>query len=357
MSSIAQVDKNLQVATEIKEDDIAFFDVRSEVFRIHGLCDDKVGEQFRRIPEPIAKSTSEGVYLLHTNTAGGRVRFQTNSNYIALHTKMPNVTRLSHMTLAGTSGFDLYINKNGKSIYYKTFMPPTNMQDGYESIIYFDSNEMKDITIYFPLYNDVSSLFIGIQKDSSLVQSNGYKFQKPVVYYGSSITQGGCASRPGNSYSAILSRLLDCDFINMGFSGNGKAEEAIVEYMSDLEMSVFVCDYDHNAPNVEYLEATHSKMYHKIREKQSTLPILFLSKPDYDNGIQNSIQRRDVIYQTYINALKSGDKHVYFIDGYSLFGGMGRDSCTVDGCHPNDLGFMRMAEALYEPLSLIFSAI
>lgn len=173
------------------------------------------------------------------------------------------------MTLAGTSGFDLYINDNGKSIYYKTFMPPVGMKDGYETIIYFENNEERDIVINFPLYNDVNELFIGIQKTADLKHGNDYKYEKPILFYGSSITQGGCASRPGNSYESIISQNLDCDFINLGFSGNCKAEEVIVNYMASLDISIFVCDYDHNAPNIEYLNATHEKLYKTMRNSKN----------------------------------------------------------------------------------------
>lgn len=211
---------------------------------------------------------------------------------------MNSVTNLAHMTLIGTSGFDLYINNNGKSTYYKTFMPPVGMKDGYQSIIYFEDIKERDITINFPLYNDVDELIIGLQTSADLKRGNEYKYKKPVLFYGSSITQGGCASRLGNSYGSIISRNLDFDYINLGFSGSAKAEDAIVNYMSDLDISLFVCDYDHNAPNVEYLKSTHEKMYKKFRNKNKDLPIILISKPDFDNDEKLNILRRNIIYTT-----------------------------------------------------------
>ncbi len=343
---ISEIDKNLKITTSLKEEDIVFFDVRGEPFGIHGVysCDEEA--VFKRIPSDVAKATSEGVNILNYHTAGGRVKFKTNSKYIALKTKMKSVTVFPHMTLAGTSGFDLYINNEGRSTYYKTFMPPVGMENGYESIIYFDDNSERDLTINFPLYNDVSDLYIGLQKSAVLKKGGEYKYKNPVVYYGSSITQGGCASRPGNSYPAIISRELDCDYINLGFSGSAKGEEMIVDYMAGLEMDVFVCDYDHNAPNTEHLVNTHERIYTKLREKNFELPIIFISKPGFNPFSLDDIQRRDVIYSTYINAVNNGDKNVYYIDGQSLFGDRYRDGCTVDGVHPNDLGFMRMAQTI-----------
>ena len=116
--------------------------------------------------------------------------------------------------------------------------------------------------------------------------------------------------------------------------------------MSGLKMSVFVCDYDHNAPSVEHLQETYEKLYKEFRRESPDLPIIFVSKPNFDSDVSANIQRRNVIYSTYINAINNGDENVYYIDGQSLFKDEGRDSYTVDGCHPNDLGFMRMAETI-----------
>lgn len=342
-TDISKIDPNLKVTTTLNEEDIQFYDVRNEPFRGYGLYKFSEGTQFRRMPEDVAKETSEGVFALHTNTAGGRVRFKTNSKYIAIKSIMPDICNFPHMTLIGTSGFDLYENVNNSSNYVKSFMPPVGMKNGYESIIYFETNEMRDLTINFPLYNNLDSLYIGIQNSAVLERGGEYKYKKPVLYYGSSITQGGCASRPGNCYQNIISRKLDCDYINLGFSGGGRAEETIVNYMASLDISVFVCDYDHNAPTVEYLNQTHGKLYELFRNKQPYTPIIFVSKPDFKVSSEDDINRRSIIYQTYQNAVNRGDQNVYFIDGETLFGTENRDCCTVDSCHPNDLGFERMA--------------
>ena len=208
MNKISQLDKNLKVETNINEPDLIFYDSKEAPFKIYGLYNYKEKGKFKRMPESLAKETNEGVCVLNYNTAGGRVRFKTNSKYVAIKTIMDSVCYMPHMTLAGTSGFDLYINDNGKSIYYKTFMPPVGMKDGYETIIYFENNEERDIVINFPLYNDVNELFIGIQKTADLKHGNDYKYEKPILFYGSSITQGGCASRPGNSYESIISQKI-----------------------------------------------------------------------------------------------------------------------------------------------------
>lgn len=343
---IALIDNNLKIETSIKEDDIVFYDVRKDPFVCYGLFDYKSEGRFKRMPEDVAKRVSENVAALNYHTAGGRVRFKTNSKYVAINVKMSFVTNFPHMTLAGTSGFDIYINEGDNSKYYGTFMPPVNMKNGYESIIYFSTVKEHDITINFPLYNVVDELFIGLQNNAELKKGNSYKNIKPILYYGSSITQGGCASRPGNSYQAIISRNINCDYINLGFSGSAKAEDAMAEYLSKLAISLLVIDYDHNASNIDYLNLTHQRFFNKIRDARNNLPIILISRPDFDKDEQNSILRRDIIYNTFINAVKHGDKNVYYIDGQTLFKGEGRDGCTVDGCHPNDLGFYRISETI-----------
>ena len=120
----------------------------------------------------------------------------------------------------------------------------------------------------------------------------------------------------------------------------------MVQYLADLKMSIFVCDYDHNAPDAEYLKKTHMPLYRAVRAKQPELPIIFVSSPDILQSPECFIPRREVIRETYQTALEEGDKNVYFIDGAELFAGEDWDSCTVDGCHPNDLGFYRMARRI-----------
>jgi hypothetical protein len=352
ISNLGNIDKNFQVSTALSEEDIVFLDAKCKPFSIYGLYNNMNEYAYLRIPKEIACRVNEGVRELNYHTSGGRIRFSTNSRYIAIKYATKNTGLMSHMPLLGSSGFDLYIDADGKSTYYKSFMPPIDFTNGYESIVYFentneDNKDMFSITINFPLYNSIDSLFIGLQQDSIVEEGAKYKYENPVVYYGSSITQGGCASRPGNSYSAIISRWLDCDYINLGFSGSARGEEIMAQYIASLKMSVFVLDYDHNAPSIEHLENTHKKFYTIIRESNKKLPIIILSKPDYENGLTENKIRKDIIYKTYKKAVDQGDKNVFLIDGELLFGTTNRDSCTVDGCHPNDLGFMRMAETIY----------
>lgn len=345
MSDISLIDSNFQVKTNLDVEDIRFYNVLNAPFHVHGVFYEN--GKFRRLPEKVAKTISDGVFALHTHTAGGRVRFKTDSPYVAIHVKMPIVGKMPHFALTGSAGFDLYANNN----YISTFVVPFNINDGYENIVHFQSKEMREITINFPLYSSVSELYIGISDQAALCFCQPYRFEKTIVYYGSSITQGGCASRPGMSYESIVSRRLNADYINLGFSGNAKGEDEIAEYISNLEMSCFVYDYDHNAPTVEHLKNTHEKMFKRIRKNNPDTPIVMMSRPKFYLTKAEEL-RLDVIKTTYNNAIKNGDKNVYLIEGRKLMEMAGNEG-TVDNCHPTDLGFASMAKVVGDVLEKI----
>ena len=338
MSNISTIDKNFNVSNSLNNDNIVFTNVRDSSCSINGVFWED--GKFRRITECVAQSISEGVLKLHTNTSGGRIRFKTNSSFVAIRAVMGNIGRMPHFSLTGTCGFDLYVNNQ----YVKTFIPPIDIDKHFESIIEFRSNEMRDIIINMPLYSDVEEMYIGIEKETIICEPMPYLVDKPIVFYGSSITQGGCASRPGMTYPAIVSRKLNCDFLNLGFSGNAKGEDEIIEYIKKLKMSLFVLDYDHNAPTIEHLKKTHEKMYYSVRENNPELPIIIMCRPRF-NIADEEKERCDVILSTYHNALLRNDKNVYFITGEELTKECGEEG-TVDDTHPTDFGFMSMAKAI-----------
>lgn len=344
MLNIGQIDPNLAVAGKIEDTDIVWHDVHNAPFSLHGFCCTQEKEQpFRRIPSDVAAAVSNGVNRLHTRTAGCRVRFKTNSPYVAIHTEMAAHSPMPHMAFVGIMGYDLYIKKDGEQLYRGSFRPPIPLQNAYQGKVALPEGEW-EVTVNFPLYNPVDKLLIGLKEGSSLSAPDAYTHEKPVVYYGSSITQGGCASRPGTCYPAIISRWLDCDHINLGFSGSCCAEEVMAHYIANLDMSVFVYDYDHNAPNPEFLRNTHEKLYRIVRAKQPTLPIIFVSRPDTYLKEEVGGQCLQIILDTYRKALAEGDKYVDFVDGSKMFDGPFVHDCTVDGTHPTDLGFAYMAQ-------------
>ncbi len=344
MKNISEIDRNLAVQTKFTKTDITLYDVTEEPFSVHGLiCPKDKNDVFRRMDEKTAEATNEGVYGLHTHTAGGRVRFKTDSKYIAIHAEMHNVSKMPHMPFSGSVGFDLYKTEPDGEKYVGTYIPPVDVADSFEGERTISSAGMCDYTINFPLYSGVKRLYVALEKGAKLEKADKLKAVAPIVYYGSSITQGGCASRPGNSYQSIIYRRTGVDYLNLGFSGSARAEQPIAEYISKLDMSIFVYDYDHNAPTEDYLAATHEKMFKTIRGANPTLPIICVSSP---TDVGDTERRRSIIRTTVENARKNGDENVWFINGGEFAENLGGDSISVDTCHPNDLGFMSMANII-----------
>lgn len=336
-----EIDKNFKVETELDLPDVKFYDPRLDPFTIYGVFYED--GQYRRMPDAVAKSVNPSIHILSKETAGGRIKFRTNSSYIAVHAKCQRHI-MPHFALTGSSGFDVYTGINEK--YRGTIIPPWNCNEfsGYEGKVVFGDKKMREVTLNLPLYSPVFELYIGLEEGAKIEKTAGYKYEKPVLYYGSSITQGGCASRAGMSYEGIISRALKTNYINLGFSGNALAEDIMAEYIADQEMSVFVYDYDHNAPTPEYLEETHERMFKTIRAKNPDLPIIMMSRPKY--YISDVEKRRlAIVKKTYENALRAGDTNVYFIPGPSLMK-YAKDNGTVDNCHPTDYGFVSMARVL-----------
>lgn len=356
MSHNKVVDKNLWVDNSIGVTDAVLYDVRQKPFTIYGLYEPLTEPEFKRMPDDVAASVSPEVATLARNTAGGRIRFCTDSMYVAIRAELQNICRVPHMPLSCSAGFDLYIDVPGEgSRFRKSFMPAYNITDGYESKIDFYEKKMRYLTINLPPYTDVKNLWIGLQKDATVGEGLKYRNELPVVYYGSSITQGACASRPGNSYQNILARRLNLDYRNFGFSGAGKAEEPMLDYLASLPMMAFVCDYDHNASNPEYLRNTHLNVYKKIRAAHPEIPFIMISRSDFDCAYNENILRRDVIMDTYRYARAQGDRNVYYIDGASVYRGPYSEMCTIDGVHPGDLGFALIADAIGAELVRAFT--
>lgn len=352
---------------QMPEQGICWRDASESCFKIYGLIQESIyaNEEavYERLPQEIAvQAVSQEMPYLARATVGGRLRFKTDSGYIALRCYWDELYEVPHMTAGGTSGFDLYLTENGKSRYYKTFMPPRfakNREKGYRQIVCFPTKEMRDVTIYFPVMNHVKKLEIGLEEEADIMPAEEYRFKNPVVYYGSSITNGACASRPGNTYESFISRTLNLDQRNMGFSDSAKGDVSVAQYIAGIDMCAFVFDYDHNAPDAEWLARTHYPFYETIRKAKPDVPIICISRPrpmqsdrlETRENAEVTQKRKEVILDTIRRAKEAGDTNIYFIDGETLFDGADSDCCTVDGCHPNDLGFHRMAQAIIPVLA------
>ena len=358
MKKFYEYDGNMVLSfTDIKADkeDVKFFDVREEPFEVYGFYDYKKEDIFRRLPDELAIEVSSGIYAAQQESAGGRVRFTTDSQYVAIRATFERVGSNSRTPQLAIAGFDMYIDTDYESRFYRPFIPPYDVENGFETYAGFPDRKMRSITINFPYHTIVKKLEVGLQSDSEVQKGMKYRNQKPVIFYGSSITHGSCASRPGLTYENILSRRLNMNYTNLGFGGSAKGEKLIAEYMAKLEMCMFVCDYDYNANNDEMLKNTHKELYEIIREKNPDVPYIIISKPDFVYRAAEAEKRRSVIYDTYKYACGLGDENVYYIDGSSIFRCRDWDNCFIDTLHPNDIGFLKMADAIEPVIESAFS--
>ena len=342
-------------------EDVVFHDAREDCFRIYGLYEPYSGGRYCRIPEEVAEATSAKVTKRNYNTSGGRIRFTTDSNYVALCLTGKKLKAFS---------FDLYIDNamGGRDTPLSVFVNSLRATGDWSEDIYIGRICLPEgehsITLNLPLLRGFSELYIGLSEGATLKAGLPYRNEKPIVFYGSSITQGVGASRPGLSYPSLACRRLNAHYVNLGFAGAAKAEEAMIEHLASLDMCFFVQDYDHNAPSPEYLRATHYKLYKRVRETHPDIPILLLSRPGFNTynakGVLRtnaSIERRNVVIDTFRAARAEGDMRVWYIDGESFFSGPDECECTLDGIHPNDIGMLKMADRTHHVMLRILNEV
>ena len=354
--SIKDIDKNFDLVSE-NEDGLKYYQIPCAPFDLYGVFYEKETSRFVRMPSDIANDISPAVGMLNANTAGGRVKFSTNSKRVSISVKYNSLTSVSHMSILGSSGFILLEERGNKTVFVYSYMPDHYCNDkqvssdnGYAVTKLVNDGKLKNYILYFPNYNDVSELKIGLDEDAFVGHGKEYSSTKPVIYYGSSITQGGCASRADNAYTSLISKWTNTDFINFGFSGSAVGQIKMAEYLATIDCSVFVMDYDFNAPTPAFLEQTHLPFYRAYRAKKPNVPIVLISNPDTDENFMNAQERFNVILKTYNKAMSEMDRNVYLIDGRRLYGTADRENCTVDGTHPNDIGFYKMAKTIVRTL-------
>ncbi len=340
---ITNIDKNFMQRKECHLENLTLYQVPNENLALYGLSYDQNDKCFVRMPRNVAEKVSIGVDYCNRLSAGGRIRFSTDSEEFYLSVKYKELSNSANSSRTGSAGFSLIEETDGMNAYVGRLFPDCDENEKFERQIGLNGKKMRDYILHFPTYAQIENVTLGFEKNSTVKPGIKYKDVKPIVYYGSSITQWGCASRPDTAYTQLISKWNNVDYVNLGFSGSAKGEQEIVDYVCTLDASVFVLDYDHNAPTVEHLKSTHFNFYQAYRKAHPTTPIIFVSKPNYDVDTNAEI-RFNVIKETFDTAIKNGDDNVYIIHGKELFGDEDRECCFVDGCHPNDLGFYRMAK-------------
>jgi lysophospholipase L1-like esterase len=324
--------------------------VDASAFQLIGKGFTDTENLYDRLPASLKDKTRQPVWSLSKNCSGLAVRFRTNSRVIAAKWELTGDVTMNHFAPTGIKGVDLYCLQDGKWLFVNSGRP-TGKVSGAVIVKNMEGKE-KEYMLYLPLYDGVSHLEIGVEStaliDNPLIDSP--RQTKPVIVYGTSITQGGCASRVGMSCTNQLSRMLDRQFINLGFSGNGQLDLEVAEAMAGVDASCFVIDC---LPNVstDQMKEKYIRFFEIIRGKNPNVPILLVENIHYTHGafdqkVSTSIHEKNVLLNSYYKELKKkGDRNLYYLEAEGVIG----DDLegTVDGVHLTDLGFKRQAEHFY----------
>ena len=294
----------------------------ASAFPLLGKATESTLTRYERLPDSLQNISRKPLWDLGRNSAGLAVRFRSNSTSISAKWEVRNNMSMNHMTPTGIKGLDLYCLQDGKWIFAGSGRPQGKINKA--TIVSNMLPEEREYLLYLSLYDGVTSLSIGVDSLSAITLPavDLPKREKPVVFYGTSILQGGCASRPGMAHTNILERWLNRECINLGFSGNA---------LLDLEIA--------------------DKFYTTIRSKHPDTPVLFVEDPlfthsPFDTRIAKEVKDKNETLNAFFRSLKQrGEKNIYFLASRDIIGHDGE--ATVDGIHFTDLGFMRYAEILY----------
>jgi hypothetical protein len=353
-----QLDSNMRIQQSSEE--LSWYSPLKQPFHIAGFGWLQEEGRYRRLPVQPNWELPPAVDQLANCTAGGQIRFATNAISMSVKVKLTGAANMYHMPATGQCGFDCYIGGPGEQHYFCTTQYDHKLTE-YESVIYTGmERENRIITLNFPLYQGVKEVWIGVDQEAQLDSPPAYESGDKIIVYGTSITQGGCASRPGMAYTNILSRRFNLEFLNLGFSGNGKGEPQLAHILSEIkDPACLILDYEANV-TTELLEQTLPNFISIYREKHPLTPILVISRITHAREkfraqmAKERADRKHIQKRTVEQRREKGDAHIYFCDGSSLLGEDAHE-CTVDGSHPTDLGFLRMADGLTPVLQQILS--
>ena len=332
-------------------------------FLIEGtaISDSLKESPYDRLPISYKEKVREPVWDLSKASAGITVRFHSNSTSINLKWTVLNDLDMSHMAATGIKGIDLYTKYNNKWRYvttagalvglktYQNKSIPADSINEYE-LIKNMTPEFREYKLFLPLYDGVTKLEVGIDSAASIEKATPSS-EKPIVFYGTSITQGGCASRPGMAHTNIISRKLDVDCINYGFSGNGRMETPIVELISEIDARFYVIECLQNMDSEQVKERV-KPLVDIIRTNHPHTPIVLVENMMYTMAFLNQtletrlIEENTALKNEYDKIIKSGTQNIFYIKDNKEF--LVDNEGTVDGVHLTDLGFKRYADYLIE---------
>jgi lysophospholipase L1-like esterase len=311
-----------------------------------GWAPEDLAARYDRLPAKAEGIVRPPVWSLSRHSAGICFRFNTDASAIHLrHTVGGAGLALPHMPATGVSGIDLYALDEGKWKWVEVSRPKetttTHAVTGLDPVL-------RTYLAYLPLYNSTVRVEIGVPEGATF-QPVAPRAEKPVVFYGTSITHGASASRPGMTHPAILGRRLDRPVVNLGFSGNGKMEPEVGALLAEIDAAAYVIDCLPNMVEAEVAERAEA-LVRQLREARPEVPVVLVEDRTYANAwIMRSKRERHAgsraaFIRAYEALVTSGMKGLHYVEGDTLLGD--DTDGTTDGSHPNDLGFQRQADAL-----------
>ncbi len=325
-----------------------WFDAKDLGIEGKGWMDTK--HSYDRLPAKAEGVVRDAVWWLSHDSAGIAVRFVTDATAISVRwTVRKESLAMSHMPASGVSGVDLYVRHKGEWRWLGAARPEKSVTTE-KTLVSGMRSERRECLLYLPLYNGVERVEIGVPAEAICERPPPRpRRMKPVVYYGTSILQGGCASRPGMAYPAILGRRLDWTTINLGFSGNAQSEPEMAALLAELDPAVYVLD---PLPNMrpEWVTERMSTFIAKLRDAHPQTPIMLVEHGGVGNarvvGTSQAgyAKSNALLRHLYDQRRRAGDRKLFYVRGEKLMGEDGQG--TVDGVHATDLGFMRMADAI-----------
>lgn len=308
------------------------------------------GGSFCRLPHRAKGRVRAPVWDLAQCPASGRLAFRSNTTGLAVRARSPNTNVMAHMPGSGSRGLSLYAGRPGRMRPWGAAIPDGGNVDFERQIFQGIPGKMREFRLYLPLYNGLESLELGFSKGARILPPTPPAIEGPVVIYGTSITQGGCASTAGSDFVSSVGRSLDLDVVNLGFSGNGRGEPELAELLAEIDASMYVLDYAANV-DVKRLRYTLPRFVGILRKKHPTTPIVLLTNVcfwgyDFNAGTRRTLEdRRDAMIAFYARQRRAGDANLHLADGFGLVP-YNTDAAYVDGVHPSDHGFQLMAERL-----------
>jgi len=327
-------------------------------FTVEGLGYKDLKSPYDRLPLRAENVVRQVVWDLSRDSSGVLVRFTAATPTIhARWTLTSRPLASPNITAIAASGLDLYAKTDAGKWRWLGIGRPTKFPENTDALTTGIPSTQREFMIYLPLRNGVTSFEIGVAKGASIGPAPARPAgSKAIVFYGTSITHGISASRPGMDHVAMLGRIFNREVINLGFSGNGRMEPEVTKFVAELDPAVFVLDCLPNMSAKDVNERAEGCVK-ILRAARPDTPILLVEDRNYPDGFliasrrEHNEQNHAAMRAVYAKLQHDKVPHLHYLKADNLLGDDG--DATVDGSHPTDLGFTRQAAEFQKVLKKI----